>query len=103
MSLEERQVGPISVKGRHYRWPLNCLSKADMQRNLIAIGLAATLSACASTSLTTTRSTEATVETAEGRSIDGLLLDGMHPNEAGHAIEAEALLEVIRREFPKGK
>ena len=36
----------------------------------------------------------------EGRSVDDLLLDGMHPNDAGHALEADALLEVIRATFP---
>ena len=65
MSLENGQFGPNSVKGRHYRWPPVWKSKADMRRNLIALGLAATVSACASTSLTTTRSTtEPAVKTA---------------------------------------
>ncbi|NUQ66605.1 MAG: exo-alpha-sialidase [Pirellulales bacterium] len=39
----------------------------------------------------------------EGRSVDDLLLDGMHPNDAGHALEADALLEVIGRMFPAAK
>ena len=33
---------------------------------------------------------------AEGQSVDDLLLDGMHPNSAGHTLEAERLLEQIR-------
>ena len=37
----------------------------------------------------------------EGRCVDDLLLDGMHPNDAGHAIEAEALLELVRGMFPQ--
>ncbi len=37
---------------------------------------------------------------AEGRSVDDLLLDGMHPNDTGHAIEADALLEAIGKLFP---
>jgi lysophospholipase L1-like esterase len=32
----------------------------------------------------------------EGQLVDDLLLDGMHPNSAGHALEAEMLLDVIR-------
>ncbi len=32
----------------------------------------------------------------EGQSVDDLLLDGMHPNSAGHALEAEMLLEQLR-------
>ena len=33
---------------------------------------------------------------AEGQAVDDLLLDGMHPNSTGHALEAEMLLDVIR-------
>ena len=40
---------------------------------------------------------------AEGQSVDDLLLDGMHPNKVGHAIEADALVKVIREMFPIGK
>jgi lysophospholipase L1-like esterase len=36
----------------------------------------------------------------EGQSVDDLLLDGMHPNNAGHAIEADALLAIIREMAP---
>ena len=36
----------------------------------------------------------------EEHTVDQLLLDGMHPNDAGHAIEADALLEIIREMFP---
>lgn len=36
----------------------------------------------------------------EGKSVDDLLLDGMHPNDTGHAIEADALLDEIGRMFP---
>jgi len=32
----------------------------------------------------------------EGQSMDGLLLDGMHPNEAGHRLVAERLIAAIR-------
>lgn len=35
----------------------------------------------------------------EGRSVDDLLLDGMHPNDAGHALEADALLSTIHKMF----
>ena len=37
---------------------------------------------------------------AEGQSVDDLLLDGMHPNAAGHALEADELLKLIRKMFP---
>jgi lysophospholipase L1-like esterase len=36
----------------------------------------------------------------EQHTVDELLLDGMHPNDAGHAIEADALLKLIREMFP---
>lgn len=36
----------------------------------------------------------------EQHTVDELLLDGMHPNDAGHAIEADALLKLIRDIFP---
>jgi lysophospholipase L1-like esterase len=39
---------------------------------------------------------------ADGQSVDDLLLDGMHPNDRGHGIEADALLERIRALFPAG-
>jgi len=35
----------------------------------------------------------------EGQSVDDLLLDGMHPNAAGHEIEAQLLLAQIRAMF----
>ncbi len=38
----------------------------------------------------------------DGQSVDDLLLDGMHPNDLGHAIEAEALLAIILEMFPAG-
>ena len=31
----------------------------------------------------------------EGQSMDDLMLDGMHPNSAGHRMVAKALMEVI--------
>jgi lysophospholipase L1-like esterase len=31
--------------------------------------------------------------------VDALLSDGMHPNDAGHALEADALLPIIREMF----
>jgi len=34
---------------------------------------------------------------AEGQAVDDLLLDGMHPNSRGHALEAELLLDHVRR------
>ncbi|MCD6362001.1 MAG: exo-alpha-sialidase [Armatimonadetes bacterium] len=36
----------------------------------------------------------------EQHPVDQLLLDGMHPNDAGHAIEADELLKIIRKMFP---
>lgn len=36
---------------------------------------------------------------ASGGEVDSLLLDGMHPNDAGHAVTAEALLPVVRKAF----
>jgi len=36
----------------------------------------------------------------EGQSVDDLLLDGMHPNNEGHSIEADLLMGHIRQMFP---
>lgn len=36
---------------------------------------------------------------ASGGEVEDLLLDGMHPNDAGHAATAEALLPVVRGVF----
>ncbi len=35
----------------------------------------------------------------DGQTVDALLSDGMHPNDAGHALEADALLPIIREMF----
>jgi len=37
----------------------------------------------------------------EGQAVDDLLLDGMHPNDLGHEIEADLLLEQIRALFER--
>lgn len=39
----------------------------------------------------------------EGKELDELLLDGMHPNEAGHRLVAQALVPVVLEQVGKGQ